>query len=621
MPTISQLPSASSVAASDQIPLSQDGVARSTSVASLLAEVQSAILVGQGALLGRSSIGAGGPEEIVVGPGLVMNDGTLSTAEGLLNAFEAVDAIGADDRLIIRRDGQLGVVPIAAVRALHVAGRHVTIDGGGTIAAVWPTAADIGATGAVDIGALPRSQSLQASDLIPISRGGITQATTYATLLNAQTIDQAPLAGASIDSDLLWVAQGGNIMSCQSLAGIWSWITEKLATARKPVVELSVDTVLDGTVHNGRTLVCTQPVRIDPSVQNMGAGFHCEIINLASAPVTFGAGITMAPGSTSLAPRRFAMVRLLALASGNVVYANVQGTSDSSTLPGTVQSLAVASVAAASVGLSWVAPTTGAPLFTYSLLYRGSGSGSWTSGPSGLTEVSGLVTGLTSGVAYEFVVIAANSGGTGNPSAVVTATTQGTGSAPGQPPNLVATTQGPSSVSLTWAQPTSGGAVTHYTVQYRSTGSSVWGNSSTNPTSTSAVVAALAAATAYEFRILAENAGGVGPASATASATTEPLAGAVTSIQWNLAPGGPYTRGAGAIGVNALVTPSDAAIRFGFSASATVPPVTWTLGVHVMTNLWGAYVDTPATAGTWFAWAQGTDGSATTLHSTPFTVQ
>jgi hypothetical protein len=40
----------------------------------------------------------------------------------------------------------------------------------------------------------------------------------------------------------------------------------------------------------------------------------------------------------------------------------------------------------------------------------------------------------------------------------------------------------------------------------------------------------------------------------------------------------------------------------------------------VNTDLWGQYMPTPATAGTWYVWAEGTDGSATTIYPTPFTV-
>jgi hypothetical protein len=41
----------------------------------------------------------------------------------------------------------------------------------------------------------------------------------------------------------------------------------------------------------------------------------------------------------------------------------------------------------------------------------------------------------------------------------------------------------------------------------------------------------------------------------------------------------------------------------------------------INSNLWGAYVPTPATAGTWYTWAEGLDGSAPTVSSTSFLVQ
>ena len=94
----------------------------------------------------------------------------------------------------------------------------------------------------------------------------------------------------------------------------------------------------------------------------------------------------------------------------------------------------------------------------------------------------------------------------------------------------------------------------------------------------------------------------------------------MTSITWNLAPSGSYARSSGSIGVNGHVNPSSAAVQFGFSNSATVAPSTWTPGNLVGSDLWAAYVATPATAGTWYAWAEGTDGSASTVYPTAFTV-
>ena len=41
---------------------------------------------------------------------------------------------------------------------------------------------------------------------------------------------------------------------------------------------------------------------------------------------------------------------------------------------------------------------------------------------------------------------------------------------------------------------------------------------------------------------------------------------------------------------------------------------------NVNTDFWGQYVPTPASAGTYYAWAEGTDGSAPTVYPTSFTV-
>ena len=50
------------------------------------------------------------------------------------------------------------------------------------------------------------------------------------------------------------------------------------------------------------------------------------------------------------------------------------------------------------------------------------------------------------------------------------------------------------------------------------------------------------------------------------------------------------------------------------------PPTNWTLATYVNSDLWGAYVPTPGTAGTWYAWVEGIDGSAPTVHPVAFTV-
>ena len=123
------------------------------------------------------------------------------------------------------------------------------------------------------------------------------------------------------------------------------------------------------------------------------------------------------------------------------------------------------------------------------------------------------------------------------------------------------------------------------------------------------VLSGLASSTTYNVQVLAVNAAGPGTASAVLTANTTGSA-LVTSITWNLAPVGPYTHGSGQVGVNAHITPPSATVQFGFSNSTTVPPSSWVPASFVNTDLWASYVPVPATAGTWFAWAEGTDGSS-----------
>jgi hypothetical protein len=135
------------------------------------------------------------------------------------------------------------------------------------------------------------------------------------------------------------------------------------------------------------------------------------------------------------------------------------------------------------------------------------------------------------------------------------------------------------------------------------------------------LVSGLQPNTSYDFSVLAANTSGTSAPSAIITAHTATAPNAVSSITWNLPPSGPYSIGSGAIGVNAHVTPSNAAIQFGVSNSSSVAPTSWTAAVNVNTDLWGAYVGTPANAGNYYMWAEGTDGSSQTVYANPFTVR
>ncbi len=81
MPTIDQLAPATAASDSDELLVSQGGIARKITRAQVLAGVQPQLAIGSGNLLGRISTGTGGPEPITIGANLALNAGTL-TASG-----------------------------------------------------------------------------------------------------------------------------------------------------------------------------------------------------------------------------------------------------------------------------------------------------------------------------------------------------------------------------------------------------------------------------------------------------------------------------------------------------------------------------------------------------------
>src|ERR1700759_186655 len=105
MPTIPQLPMAARVTPADELPVSQAGVTRSVSVGTLLASMQPAIMTGTGTLLGRVSLGTGGPESISVGPGVTLNGGTLAATGGDHASFQQQTTLIPTDEVVLESGG------------------------------------------------------------------------------------------------------------------------------------------------------------------------------------------------------------------------------------------------------------------------------------------------------------------------------------------------------------------------------------------------------------------------------------------------------------------------------------------------------------------------------------
>jgi hypothetical protein len=119
MPTIDQLDAATAVTATDELPVSQNGILRKATQAQLVAGLQPALALPQNTLAGRASAGAGGPEPITVGTGLSLAAGTLAVVPAPQNFSQLPAAlpVGGGDLVPLGQKGQNTSLPYAQFMA------------------------------------------------------------------------------------------------------------------------------------------------------------------------------------------------------------------------------------------------------------------------------------------------------------------------------------------------------------------------------------------------------------------------------------------------------------------------------------------------------------------------
>lgn len=206
--------------------------------------------------------------------------------------------------------------------------------------------------------------------------------------------------------------------------------------------------------------------------------------------------------------------------------------------------------------ISWVAPSNGGPTITGYKVFVG---GVLAVSPNGSTTTASL-TGLTKGASASVTVSACNSVGCSAASAALNVFTTP------EAATALATSQGPTSATLTWTNSTST-AVTGYKVFFRKTGATSWVEfTPTSDDASGTTITDLSAATAYQTYVRAYNPGGftdtavatfttsaVSAPSAPQSVTATPAAGSV-----RLAWAAPSSNGGSAITDYAIEISSDA---------------------------------------------------------------
>lgn len=175
------------------------------------------------------------------------------------------------------------------------------------------------------------------------------------------------------------------------------------------------------------------------------------------------------------------------------------------------------------ISLTWSAPFNGGlSISSYTLQYRVSGTGSWTT-ISGIPSTSYTVTGLLNSTTYEFQVAALNSIGLGPYSSIVIGSTFTT---PSSPTNLTGA-YGNTQASLSWTAPTFNGgiAITQYSVGYSTSPSGPFTSTNTGSTATTYILTGLTNGTLYYIRVSGVNPVGTGTPSNVISLTPSTIPG------------------------------------------------------------------------------------------------
>lgn len=231
----------------------------------------------------------------------------------------------------------------------------------------------------------------------------------------------ANTASTPANADLMAITQNGNTKGV-SLSALASAVNRLWPSVAENFVQVNSTAAfpLDFTVHHRRRLLCSAAATINAPSQysTVGDGFRCNVTNISGGTVTLGAGITGLPSGSSIGNGQSAEI----FAQNGSIYAVLPSSTSGggTTAPGQVIGLTAGTATSTTVPLSWTAVATAT---AYTVQYRTSGATQWTTFETGVSATSDTVTGLTAATAYEFQVIAYNSGGNGTPSATVSKST------------------------------------------------------------------------------------------------------------------------------------------------------------------------------------------------------
>jgi chitodextrinase len=186
-----------------------------------------------------------------------------------------------------------------------------------------------------------------------------------------------------------------------------------------------------------------------------------------------------------------------------------------------------------SIGLQWTAPTTGSTPFSYQVLSRLTGIGSFAVAAASTTALTQTITGLTPSTGYDFEVSASNIAGAGPVSAVLVNASTAAGSignAPTPATALTVSALAATTLTLSWTAPSAGTLPFTYQPQIALVGSSSFANIGSGISAVTVNVTGLTPNTGYQFQVITSNSAGSSTSASTSTATLSVLPGAPTGF-------------------------------------------------------------------------------------------
>jgi len=232
-------------------------------------------------------------------------------------------------------------------------------------------------------------------------------------------------------------------------------------------------------------------------------------------------------GLTAGVTRHYRVSAINAVGTGPVSNI-VNATTSSATAPSAPTSLLATATGPTSIDLSWTAPSDngGVPITAYLIEVSPNGTSGWTNleTNTGSAATEYMHSGLAGATAYHYRVSAINSGGTGSPSNVASATTSAS-TVPDVPSSLTAVATSTTTIDLSWIAPlNNGGAlITGYNIETSPDGTaSSWSDliSNTSETLTTYTDNSLQPNRTRYYRVSAINSVGASSPSNVANATT-----------------------------------------------------------------------------------------------------